>query len=356
MLDASANGVGIGTTAPVGAFQVKGNEVRIGDGTVDTATGNGDLYVADDLEVDGVLYGNGAGLTSIPASSMEAPGSNLRIPFNSSGSWSSSANLIWNGSAGTGGSLLPQRVRTQVDGSTSTPSYSFESDTNSGLYSAGADELAFTVGGTRTITFEVGQVGVMNINPAHPLDVTGVTASTSFRGDNGSAAAVSYGFAGDVQSGMYHPANNTLGFATNATARIRIAPDGNVGIGTTSPAAKLQVNGDLQVDQTLVFDQLNNNTSATNVTVDWSIANKQKITMGHNVTFAFTAPPGVASLTLFLYQDGTGSRTATWPATVKWPSDTAPTLTTTAGDLDIISCTYDGSTNYYCQAGIGFNP
>ena len=106
----------------------------------------------------------------------------------------------------------------------------------------------------------------------------------------------------------------------------------------------------------MVYDQLLNNTSGGAVTVNWTLGNKQKITMGHNVTFTFTAPPGVASLTLFLYQDATGSRTATWPATVKWPSDTAPTLTTTASDLDIISCTYDGSTNYYCQAGIAFNP
>jgi len=130
----------------------------------------------------------------------------------------------------------------------------------------------------------------------------------------------------------------------------------NVGIGVAAPSAKLEVNGDLKVDETFFYDGLVSNTSATNVTVDWTVGNKQKITMAHTVTFAFTAPPGVASLTLFMYQDATGSRTAVWPATVKWPSDSAPTLTTTASDLDIVTCTYDGTTNYYCQAGIGFNP
>ena len=34
------------------------------------------------------------------------------------------------------------------------------------------------------------------------------------------------------------------------------------------------------------------------------------------------------NIILILVQDGTGSRTATWPATVKWPSGTAPTLST----------------------------
>ncbi len=50
-----AGALGIGTdTTPTGALQVTGDEVRIGDaGTVDVATGDGDLYVEDALEVDG---------------------------------------------------------------------------------------------------------------------------------------------------------------------------------------------------------------------------------------------------------------------------------------------------------------
>ena len=55
-----------------------------------------------------------------------------------------------------------------------------------------------------------------------------------------------------------------------------------------------------------------------------------------------------------MVQDGTGSRTATWPASVKWPSGTAPTLTTTASSVDIVSFYYDG-TNYYGQAGLNFS-
>ena len=48
--------VGIGTDTPSGRLQVVGDEVRIGDGgTVDHATETGDLYVEDELEVDGMM-------------------------------------------------------------------------------------------------------------------------------------------------------------------------------------------------------------------------------------------------------------------------------------------------------------
>ncbi|VAX35113.1 hypothetical protein MNBD_UNCLBAC01-2106, partial [hydrothermal vent metagenome] len=58
--------VGIGISTPTGALQVVGDEMRIGvGGTVNTATGAGDLYIQNDLEVDGILYGDGSGLTGL---------------------------------------------------------------------------------------------------------------------------------------------------------------------------------------------------------------------------------------------------------------------------------------------------
>jgi hypothetical protein len=50
--------VGIGTTAPNGQLDVRGGEVRIWDGTasVNWAVAEGELYVEDDLEVDGRIF------------------------------------------------------------------------------------------------------------------------------------------------------------------------------------------------------------------------------------------------------------------------------------------------------------
>ena len=68
---------------------------------------------------------------------------------------------------------------------------------------------------------------------------------------------------------------------------------------------------------------------------------------GGNATLTFSNPPPAGSLvTVVIVQDGTGSRTITWPATVKWSGGTAPTLTTTASKRDIFQFMWDGS-NYY---------
>ena len=55
-----------------------------------------------------------------------------------------------------------------------------------------------------------------------------------------------------------------------------------------------------------------------------------------------------ASFVLKVTQDGTGSRTITWPSTVDWASATAPTLSTGAADVDVfVFFTIDGGTIYY---------
>jgi len=89
-------------------------------------------------------------------------------------------------------------------------------------------------------------------------------------------------------------------------------------------------------------------------TIDWKLGNKFKFTFGAaNETFTFTAPTNPCNILLVMIQDGTGSRTATWPVTVKWPAATAPTLTTTGDGIDIISLYWDGAV-YYAQSSLAF--
>ncbi len=101
------------------------------------------------------------------------------------------------------------------------------------------------------------------------------------------------------------------------------------------------------------FDEFDNGNSSTADTIDWGKGNKQKSTLTGNCTFTFTAPESKGNFVLRLIQDGTGTRLVTWPGTVKWPGGVAPTLTTTAAGIDIVSGYYDG-TNYYCVASLAF--
>ena len=91
-----------------------------------------------------------------------------------------------------------------------------------------------------------------------------------------------------------------------------------------------------------------NGTSGSTATIDLEDGNFHKVTLTANCTFTFSNPPATGtagSFTLFLVQDGTGSRTVTWPGTVDWSAATAPTLTTTAAAVDVLTfITLDGGT------------
>lgn len=104
---------------------------------------------------------------------------------------------------------------------------------------------------------------------------------------------------------------------------------------------------------TAYFTETDNGNSGTADTIDWTLSNKQKSTLTGNCTFTFTAPTGPCSLVLKLVQDGTGTRTVTWPAAVHWSGGTAPTLTTTINKVDIITFYYDGTT-YFGNSSLNY--
>jgi hypothetical protein len=82
-------------------------------------------------------------------------------------------------------------------------------------------------------------------------------------------------------------------------------------------------------------------------TIDWRHGNNFNFQFGaFSETFTFTAPDDSCDVVLKLVQDSVGSRTVTWPGTVKWTSGTPPTLTTTpTTGTDLIEFYFDG-TNY----------
>lgn len=91
--------------------------------------------------------------------------------------------------------------------------------------------------------------------------------------------------------------------------------------------------------------------SGTALTLDAASASGyiKTITLTGNCTFTFTgATAGLAAtLELVLTQDATGSRTVTWPASVKW-SGGAPVLSTTAAAVDrLVFTSYNGGTTWF---------
>jgi hypothetical protein len=88
-----------------------------------------------------------------------------------------------------------------VDGSRSLPTYSFTSDTNTGMYLYGADRLGFAIGSNDALSFTQDQI---LIEPG------------------GGAADPSYSFEAYEDMGMYRFTTGVLGFSTVGVERLRI--------------------------------------------------------------------------------------------------------------------------------------
>jgi len=81
-------------------------------------------------------------------------------------------------------------------------------------------------------------------------------------------------------------------------------------------------------------EEVNTANTSTAYTVSLSDGSVQILTLTGNCTFTFPTPVAGKSFIMILKQDGTGSRTVTWPSSVKWPASTAPTITSTASKAD----------------------
>ena len=122
--------------------------------------------------------------------------------------------------------------------------------------------------------------------------------------------------------------------ALNDTA-FRISSTGQVGIGVT-PAS----NTDLDVTGTIA----QNVVAMAALDVDCSAGNYFTKTINANSTFTFSNVPSSRAYSFVLELTHT-SGTVTWPTSVKFPSDTAPTLTTGKTHLFVFE-TNDGGTRF----------
>ena len=95
--------------------------------------------------------------------------------------------------------------------------------------------------------------------------------------------------------------------------------------------------------------------SSTAITLDLANGTVQIITLTGNATITMPTATSGKSFVMMLKQDGTGSRTVTW-STVKWAGGTAPTITSTASRLDLLSFFADGTNWYGVVVGQNYTP
>lgn len=97
-------------------------------------------------------------------------------------------------------------------------------------------------------------------------------------------------------------------------------------------------------------------TDGATVTPDFAASNNYTLTLGGNRTIA--NPTNLTtgqSGSIFLVQDGTGSRTVSWGSYWDFAGGTAPTLTTTAAAVDRIDYVVRSSTSIHTVATLAYS-
>ena len=196
--------------------------------------------------------------------------------------------------------------------------------------------------------------------PSFPngASITGVLTATSFSGSlagtasNATVAVNAQGLTGspNITVGTITASGNvsvggtlTYDDVTNIdsvgliTARSGI----NVLAGVSTFAAQIEANGGTKI----TGSQTSNISAMGANAVDCSAGNYFTKTITGATTFTFTNVPTSVAYTFTMEVTLNGSNAITWPATVKWPADTAPSITDGKTQL-FVFLTDDGGTRW----------
>jgi len=103
-------------------------------------------------------------------------------------------------------------------GTAGAPSLYFTGDTNTGIYSPGADQVAISTGGTARLT----------------TTTTGITSALAVDVPLGAVGTPSITFTGDTNTGIYSPGADQVAITTGGTGRLFIDSSGRLLAGTST--------------------------------------------------------------------------------------------------------------------------
>jgi hypothetical protein len=228
---------------------------------------------------------------------------------------------------------------------------------NTGVTSVtGTSPVASSGGATPAISLATGYGDTQN-------PYASKTANYVLAAPNGSAGVPT--FRAIVAADIPTLNQNTTGTASNVTGTVAIA-NGGTGATTLASASIVTYTGsETLTNKTLTNPTVTNyvesvvaiGTVTSSNTIALTNGTVQTATLTASTACTFTMPTATAgkSFVLLLKQAAsTGNGTATFTG-VKWGTAGAPTITATAGKMDILTFVSDG-TNWYGSAAQGYTP
>ena len=226
--------------------------------------------------------------------------------------------------------------------------------------SATAAASSATSAASSLSTFQSQYHGAASSDPSSNLstgDLYFNTSSNTLKVYNGSAWVA----AAFDTSGALLAANNLSDVANAATALgnlgvTAIAAELNynnittLGLSQASKVVTADANGVITLDNGFSEEYAAVTSSSNAVSINLRTANNFSHTLTENTTISFANPAAsgkVSAFTLKVIQ-ASSAKSITWHSSIKWAGDTAPTLSTGNGNVDVFTgYTVDGGTNYY---------
>ena len=159
----------------------------------------------------------------------------------------STGHVLVGKTSGTSGNKIETDGRVSAGaGSTGQPTFNCEGDTNTGINLPESDRIQLITGGTERIRIDSsGRVSIGTTTTDRELKVqkSGDNAVIAIVSGTSNLAGIVMGDTDDDDIGhiLYNNSSNSMSFRTNTSDAVTIASDGKVGIGDTSPIAKLTV-------------------------------------------------------------------------------------------------------------------
>jgi hypothetical protein len=177
-------------------------------------------------------------------------GSNTQIQFNNAGVFGGVANSSVNNA--TGNITLGNRVSVPL-GTAALPSIYPGTDTNTGIYSPGADQLAVATNGTgRLFINATGNVGIGTTSPTTPLEIASSGTANALISAFDATASRAYFQVGGTTSGRYTQIGTDtsttfindyfgtgIAFQLSASEKARIDSGGRLLVGTSTALSNL---------------------------------------------------------------------------------------------------------------------